>query len=285
MNRKPWWKASRSFLLAVLILSLSPVRTNAWGNKGHQIIARIAMARLSSSARDAISQLLEPGETLESVSTWADIVKIQRPETRSWHFVAIPLTDTRYSVNKDCGANETCIIVAVTSQISILRDESRSQTERAEALKFLVHLIGDLHQPFHVTTNLNPKDIAATRVKVTSLGGRQTNLASVWDNDLVDYDLKSSGKTLAVYAAQLAKHTEGVSTQGSIIDWSLEAHRLAWDGYYHTSGDFMVADNRSWALDTAYYDKNGRIVEMQLTRAGLRLAKILNDAFGSRTKF
>jgi S1/P1 Nuclease len=287
MKRKPSLNASPLLFLALFMLFLSPVRTNAWGSKGHQVVARIASSRLSSRAREAIAQLLEPGETLESVSTWADVVKLQRPETRSWHFVAIPLTDSRYSVNTDCKYTETCIIAAIKSQIAILKDESKSSKERAEALKFLVHLIGDLHQPFHVTTNTNPQDNGASRVRVSNLAGRATTLASVWDNDLVDYDVRRSGKSIAAYAIQLATRSEpNISTQGSVIDWALEAHRLAWDGYYHTNGDFMVADPaRSWALDLAYYQKNIRIVEMQLTRAGFRLAKILNDVFSQRAKF
>jgi len=282
--------------LTFVILLLTPARTAAWGNRGHQIIARIAMTRLSSGARETIAQLLEPGETLESISTWADGIKTQRAETRSWHYVAIPLTDNRYSRAKDCKREETCIIDAITQQISILKDDTRDAKERAEALKFLVHLVGDLHQPFHVTTNTNPQDLAGSWVRVTSLSGGATNLANIWDNDLVDYGLKQSARSVTDYTNQLNKKFRSsnnqnspgtyISTQGSITDWALATHNLAWDAYYHSNGEFMVADrNRSWKLDQAYYDKNVPSVEAQMVRAGVRLAKILNDVFTSKAKY
>ncbi|MEP6911221.1 MAG: S1/P1 nuclease [bacterium] len=308
MTSKNSFKPSSYILLTIVIVVLLPVQTVAWGNKGHQVIARIAMTRLSPSAREAIAQLLGeqnqqsqkadtgPGATLESVSTWADQIKSQRPETKSWHFVAIPLSGSRYSRLKDCGKAETCIIDAIGQQITILKDNNRDSTERAEALKFLVHLIGDLHQPFHVTTNTNPQDQAGYLVRVTSLSGRSTRLLEVWDNDLVEYDLRQY-KSVADYAAQIIKKDSGVSTnkskqgsfistQGSVTDWALEAHSLAWGAYYHTNGEFMVADqNRSWQLDQRYYDRNVPVVEGQLVRAGVRLAKILNDIFGVKSPY
>jgi hypothetical protein len=293
MIRKPSFKPPSYIFLAIVIVALLPVRTMGWGNRGHQVIARIAMARLSTSARQAIAELLAPGETLESVSTWADqiLTQQQRDDTKSWHFVAIPLKERRYSRLTDCAKDETCIIDAIAKQINTLKDTNEDPKTRAEALKFLINLIGDLHQPFHVTTNINPPDGAALQVRVTSLSGRVTNLRNVWENDLVEYGLKQSPKSAGDYATQLSKKfargsanqsNQGglISTQGSVTDWALETHMLAWGAYYHTNGDFMVKDpNRSWKLDQAYYDKNVPVVEEQLVRAGARLARILNDVF------
>lgn len=292
MIRKSLFKSSY-ILLTMVIVVLAPVRTLGWGNKGHQVIARIATSRLSTNARQAIAELLAKGETLESVSNWADQIRTQpqRSKTRDWHFVAIPLSENRYVRARDCARNETCLIEAIGQQLAILKDIKRDSNSRAEALKFLVHLIGDLHQPFHVTTNTNPPDLGASGVKVTSLSGRSTNLFNVWDDDLVDHGLNQSAKSLNDYANQLtnrlrqdaAKQNSFVSTQGSVTDWALEAHRLPWRAYYHTNGDFMVADpKRSWRLDRAYYDRNLPVVEGQLVRAGVRLAKVLNDAFNMK---
>jgi hypothetical protein len=295
MTRKTSFKLLSYISLTIVVVVLCPARTLGWGNKGHQIIARIAMARLSNSTRQAIDELLA-GQTLERISTWADQIKTQRAETRSWHFIAIPLTDNRYSPLKDCGRGETCIIDAIGQQIAVLKDTTRDATERAEALKFLVNLIGDLHQPFRVTTNTNPQDRSATQVRVTLQSGRSTNLLDAWDNDLVEQGSRQA-KSVADYATLLSKRfsrgasskaNQGsfVSTQGSVTDWALEAHRLAWTGYYHTNGDFMVNDQmRSWTLDQPYYDKNVPLVEGQLVRAGFRLARILNDIFSTSTKY
>jgi S1/P1 Nuclease len=285
-------KRSTYFLLAMAIVTWLPQRTLGWGNRGHQVIARIAMARLSTSARQAISELLEPGETLESVSTWADQIKTERPETKTWHVVSIPLSDTRYVRAKGCGRNEVCIIEAIAEQMKVLKDSSKDSYQRAQALKFLVHLIGDLHQPFHVTTNTKPEDLGANRVRVTSLSGRSTNLHDVWDTDLVETGLKRSARSVGDYATQLTKGSTSAgqtnrggftSTAGSVTDWALEAHRLAWGGYYDSNGQFMWDQTRVSTLDQRYYDKNVPVVEGQLTRAGARLAKILNDIFNVRS--
>jgi hypothetical protein len=292
MTGKTSFKVPAYTLLTIVIVVLWPVRTLGWGNRGHQVVARIAMARLSPSARQAIDELLEPGETLETVSTWADQIKTQRVKTKSWHFVPIPLSATRYSRTRDCARSDTCIIEAIGQQITILKDPSSERPVQAEALKFLVNLIGDLHQPFRVTTNTNPPDRSASSVRVTSLTGRSTSLLDVWDNDLVEYGLKQSAKSVGDYAGQLSKkfsrsrasknQSSSISTQGSVTDWALEAHKLPWGAYYHTNGDFMVADPlRSWNLDQAYYDKNVTVVELQVARAGARLARILNDIFST----
>lgn len=279
------------YLTPVFIISIVmvfPVRTQAWGNKGHQIIARIAMPRLSANARQAVAELLEPGETLENVAGWADQMRKGGPDTRSWHFVPIPLTDKVYSANQHCSRSELCIIQALEEQIKILKNTENDPQTRAAALKYVVHLIGDLHQPFHVTTNTNPPDLNANRVKLTSLTGRLTNLHEVWDSDLVDYGLKRSNKSVADYASYLSKAYGGNSaalTKGSITSWALESHEQAWTAYYSPYDHFMVADQRSWALDRFYYDKNLKTVEMQFVRAGVRLAKTLNDVFVLRPAY
>jgi hypothetical protein len=288
VTRRTSFKPTSYIFLIIIVIALSPTRIAAWGSKGHQVIARIAMARLSSSARQAVAELLDSGETLETVSNWADDRKVQGADTLSWHSVSIPLSSSRYSKN-DCGPGETCIIDAIAQQLAILKDTNNDSSKRSDALKYLVNLIGDLHQPFHISTNTNPPDVGASLVRVTALmSGRSTNLHEVWDSDLVEYGLKeSSSRNVGDYANYLGKqlsqnsNNQGpISARGSVIDWALETHKLPWGAYYFSNGEFMVADpKRSWTLDRPYYDKNLPIVEDQLRRAGVRLAKVLNDAF------
>ena len=152
----------------------------------------------------------------------------------------------------------------------------------------MVHLMGDLHQPFHVTTNMNPPDLNANKVKLTSLSGRLTNLHEVWDSDLVEYGLKQSNRSVGDYASYLNKtygNSNAAATRGTITTWALEAHEQAWIAYYDPYAHFMVADQRSWTLDQSYYDKNLKIVEMQFVRAGIRLAKTLNEVLASRSSY
>ena len=278
-------------LLSFVVMCLCPSRAFAWGAKGHQIVAHIAISRLTTATREGIASLLNPDETLITVSSWAD--QQQGQAEKSWHFVAIPLRDGYYSPTKDCQRGSTCIIAALDQQIRILKTSTNPE-ERAKALKYVVHLVGDLHQPFHVTTNTDPQDLSARRVKVKSLAGRSTSLFEVWNTDLVDYGLKQH-KSVSGYATQLNNKfrrgtvTQGVplkiSTQGSITDWALESHKLPWRAYYHTNGEFMVNDGiREWALGEEYYKRNLPIVELQMAQAGARLARVLNEAFGGGSK-
>ena len=115
-----------------------------------------------------------------------------------------------------------------------------------------------------------------------------TNLHEVWDSDLVEYGLKQSNRSVADYASHISKtlgQNNAALTKGTITSWALEAHEQAWIAYYDPYDHFMVADQRSWALNRAYYDKNLKIVEMQFVRAGMRLAKTLNDIFVSRPAY
>jgi hypothetical protein len=244
------------------------------------------MDRLSSNARQSVTTLLESGETLETVSTWADQVKMQRrPDTMNWHYVLIPLKYSNYNRARDCGKRD-CIIEAIEKQLLVLKNSKLPRETRAEALKFLVHLIGDLHVPFHIATNDNPPDSGAARVKVTFLNGRPTNLHAVWDDDIINYALRQSRQGVAGYASQLSSKAGrgSISTQGSVTEWALEAHRLANDAYKPSPNYFMIKDGKVWNLDETYYQKNKPVVDNQLVRAGVRLAAILNEIFGGQAR-
>jgi S1/P1 Nuclease len=250
------------FIVAVLLIStgLSEKRSLAWGTKGHQVIARIAEERLSSRARRGVSDLLD-GASLESVANWADMVKTGR----TGHFVPIPRDENSYDAGKHCPGD--CLIKAIERSDSTLRNYNEPKAKRAEALKFIVHLIGDLHQPFHCTDN---GDAGGNRVAVYFFG-RSTNLHKVWDDDIIN----QSKPEVGAYAAELSGKVSGKGQSGSLymrgttIDWALDSHRLARNAY-QANGD-KLADE--------YYNNNKEIVDAQLLKAGIRLAKVLNDIF------
>jgi nuclease S1 len=269
-------------VLALSLIVLLPARTAAWGSKGHQIIARIATDRLSSNARQSVAGLLQPGETLETVSTWADQIKLERKETASWHMVLIGVKYSKYDPYRDCPKGSVCIIEAIENQISILKNPKSAPAKRTEALKFLVHLIGDLHQPFHVTTNDKNPDDGATRLKVSFLNGRPTNLHAVWDDDITNYALRQSHQSVPEYASQLSTRAgKGAITYtpGDVTKWAEETHRLAWNAYL-SSGKFMYPEGgKVWNLDDRYYAENKVVVENRMVEAGKRLAALLNYIF------
>lgn len=251
--------------LSLIVIGFNQPRALAWGAKGHQVIARVATERLSSRARKATAELLK-GASLESVAAWADQVK----STASAHFISIPLDHNDYNPKADCTGD--CLITAIERNIAVLKDVNEPAAKRAEALKYVVHLIGDLHQPLHCSDN---NDANGNQVRVTFFN-QPTNLHSVWDTSIIEREKLPA----AAYASQLV---EGMNAQksanqsgnyylrGTTIDWALESHRLARNAY--DLGDKTLGED--------YYNSNKPIVDAQLFKAGIRLAKVLNDIFQS----
>ncbi len=206
------------------------------------------------------------GDALAAVASWADDVREQRPETTLWHFVNIPRRATRYAPARDCRSTPLgdCIVAAIERFKGVLADRAAESASRAEALKFIVHLVGDLHQPLHCA---NDNDRGGNTVAVTFFR-QATDLHRVWDSGLIaKMDL---GET------DYARHLEGwlagqrvaALQGGTTISWALEAHRSAAAHAYR-----IPASKR---LGGAYYDANEPVVDRQLARAGVRLARLLN---------
>jgi hypothetical protein len=120
---------------------------HAWGVEGHQVIATLAEQQLTAAARQEVARLLalEPGETLASVSTWAD--EHRNPQTAAWHYVNFPRGDCHYVAARDC-PDGSCVVEALNRQIEVL-GSSASDEVRLKALKYVVHFVGDVHQPLH----------------------------------------------------------------------------------------------------------------------------------------
>jgi nuclease S1 len=241
------------------------------------VIASIATRHLSPRARDAVAQLV-PDQTLTDVANWADDIRSERPETERWHFVNIELADRRYDAARDCRrtSHGDCVIAATERFKHVLADPRRKQSERAEALRFLVHLIGDLHQPLHCSDN---HDAGGNDVEVTFFGQqmnvhtqKQWNLHAVWDSGIID----RTGLSTASYAMRLQNALGAADLAalegGSVVDWALEAQRAAADHAYKK----LPANKR---LGLAYFNENWAVVDDLLAKAGVRLARTLNDAF------
>ncbi len=273
ISRKSVWA------LALLLSCMNAAPVFGWGVEGHRIVARTAQRNLSAKARQEILRLLQRGETLESVASWADTIRNSRPETKNWHFVDIPVSANAYDPARDCPRTPfgDCIINALTESRAILADAGRlesfrnvlanpqeSRQARAEALKFLVHFIGDLHQPLHCADD---HDRGGNDVLVTFFGV-STNLHKVWDTNIIARAglNQTANRVLTVASAQ----ETGVLAQETFVDWALESHQLAVDHAYKN----IPANKR---LGQSYFSANRPVVDGQLAKAGLRLARILNE--------
>lgn len=134
-------------VLAIPALAVSGATSHAWGFEAHRLIASLAEQQLTPQAQKEIQRLLalEPGATLASISTWADENKSRR--TAAWHYVNLPHGDCNYVKARDC-PDGACVVEALTAQSAVLKSNA-PDAERLTALKYVVHLVGDVHQPLH----------------------------------------------------------------------------------------------------------------------------------------
>ena len=264
--------------LAAMCWLPSSARLSAWGAQGHHIVARIAWAEMTPAARDRAAAILGGGQdAFVAAATWADDVRPTRPETANWHFVDIPVGQPRYDAARDCkpAAQGDCIIAEIERLRAALADAKRSDDEKAEPLKFLIHFVGDLHQPLH---DIDDHDRGGNDVHVEALRGaegRATNLHAAWDTGLINL----STETEAARAGRLIDDlkTHPADTTIDVVKWSEESHALAERVAYHYPG-FSPAGppHESVALDAAYRDVALARIDQQLERGGARLAALLN---------
>ena len=159
MTKTAWLVRSLFALLAFFVFVPNAF---AWGCKGHQTVALIAEARLSPAARAGAEKILadapiDPAlkrycdptglDPFADSSTWADDYRTQHPETGNWHFIDIPRGASKKNLAQYCPPSEGCVTAALVSQIAILRDKNSTAQQRADALRFVLHFAGDIHQP------------------------------------------------------------------------------------------------------------------------------------------
>jgi len=190
MSSRPAQRFVACVALAVCLVCLAPTRCAAWGSAGHHVIARIAAGRLSDSAKKEVARLLGVppddkaiAEAMAQASTYADEIRLLRPDTARWHFVDMPGSASAYVAARDCAETKQgdCAVAAVERFEKVLADANARPEEKAEALKFLIHLVGDLSQPLHCYGD----DEGGNLVRVTFFM-KQTNLHWVWDIGLIE---------------------------------------------------------------------------------------------------
>jgi hypothetical protein len=257
-------------VLVLSVILLLPSQAFAWGEKAHRIIGALAWMKLSEQAKRQVRDLLpeessDPDGPLAAVSMWADRQSINYREQARWHFVAIPLSAATYDEKRDC-ADGNCIVVALNKQKVIL-ENGGPRKERADALKYVVHLVGDVHQPLHCADN---DDRGGNLVQVKFLG-QISNLHKVWDFDMVEAPKMS----VQQYVEELKDFK--VSRGFWIDHWVNESHAIAQKYAY------VIPQDRE--LGNTYYRRNESIMKQQLAQASERLVQILEEALTSRSKY
>jgi hypothetical protein len=261
-------------LLAALIASLLVLpapQAWAWGSEGHRIIAGIAWDHLDHATREKLRAFLGDND-LASISTWADDIRSGRPETGPWHYVNIPPGSGGYEP-KDC-PDDNCVVAQINRFARILGDPEQPFAARSEALKFLVHFVGDLSQPFHAMAEARGGNgIAVTAFGSAECGVYACNLHNVWDSELIKHTgLREHRYARALEQMIAADHLQAGSDDP--VAWANESLELAKQAWVQPQAD----------IDEVYYQRERPVVDRQLALAGLRLALLLNEELGSAAK-
>ena len=259
----------RSSLVSILMLMALAPTAFAWGPAGHEAVAQVAAARLTAFVQKQVATLLA-GQPMWQVAGWADDVRDStHRHTNAWHYTNIPITSTGFTRARDCRQGN-CVVAAIERLEAVLRDRTRPRTERQEALKFLIHFIGDIHQPLHAGDS---GDRGGGDRAIAPIGGA-TNLHFAWDGGIIRSQNASTASLASAANAWLRTQAAGALTIGSVIDWANESHRIARDVVYaQVKADNAIAGNERFeAL---------RVIERRIALSGLRLAAVLNRALGA----
>lgn len=316
----------RRVFVSICALALSFCVTpsaRAWGCKGHQTVALIAEKHLTPEARQLVEKVLGENpvdpklkrycgnatpDLIVDASTWPDDVRNER-HNGPWHYIDIPRGKHKGSIEPYCGA-DGCVTRAIEEQRAILKGKSADPVKRAEAIRYLIHFVGDLHQPLHV---INNGDNGGNCVPVKYLHhdpllnllhpereDYSPNLHQIWDTEIIERDMEVSNPHR--YADELEdKFREEISSWEAagirVENWAWEVHeRAETDVYDAFSVKIPVepdvkpkgcSDNnhvgkreleKHLIADEAYQARAAKTAEKCLAEAGVHLAMILNEA-------
>lgn len=255
--------------LLVLAILLLPQPVLAWSPEGHQVVAAIAARELTPKARTQVASLLGGEAMLVLDSSWADEVRQQRPDTATWHYVNIELGSRGYDAARDCpGGN--CVVTQIERDQRILVDPRSAREAKAEALRFLIHFVADVHQPLHVSD----RGDQGGNLVLARWHGKRISLHQIWDNEVVAVQGRDPARIAAQIDSGFSSAQKVQMAAGSAAAWANESFAVAEREIY--SG---LPNSNRINLPDDYARKKSGVARLQLARAGIRLAAILNRVF------
>jgi hypothetical protein len=230
----------KKILMGLILAFLLPLASFAWGPNGHRIVAEIAWLHLTPQARKAVTNILGR-QSMPMIANWPDFIKSdtthQYDHTSSWHYLDFPAnTDrTKFDQLLQAATGEN-LYTETQAMIKELKNRKLPKDKQLFALTFLVHMMGDMHQPLHVGRD---EDMGGNKINVMWFD-RPSNLHRVWDEHLIDFQQLSY--TEYTKALDIASATEIKAIQsGSIADWMFDSHLLSDKVYAYTTPDAKLS--------------------------------------------
>jgi hypothetical protein len=251
-------------LLNFCLVGLSVVLVS-WGFKGHRAIATIAQKHLTSNTAYVISSYPK-GESMASIATWADENK--NTKTAPWHFLNLPLGLTYDQFVKLVTESDNNVYSAILKTEASLKDKNLTPEQKNEALKYMIHLVGDAHQPMHISRK---EDKGGNMLQVR-FDNKGTNLHSLWDSRLIDHEGLSEADIVKTY---------DIATATQIKQWQDDSPmEWIWESY-QISSEIYKQVKPGQKINEAYYQKYIPVIRKRVDQAGIRLAGELNKLFNN----
>jgi nuclease S1 len=271
--------------IAVVLVTLlsSTDLVHAWGGQGHRLVGLIAAARLTPIAKQNVAWLLDQ-QTLADVASWADSITGEQVQTSYWHYLNIPPDAKGYDRDRDCPRQtgteagsrndrwRDCVVDRIAYWEERLGNPKLDRADRATALKFVVHFIGDLHQPFHALgVGRGGNDVKVRVFGEANCGNdparpNPCNLHSVWDSRLISHKALDDRAYVDVLQKLIADKAWGSQPAGTPAQWAEQSFRLAKEA--------LVKPDTN--IDEGYYRRHIGVIDERLALGGVRLAAVLN---------
>lgn len=260
----------------------------AWWESGHKTTAGIALSLVKPRTRAAVADLLRrqavlqtptcPAGTIEQLSVWPDCIKTLGDRFSyqySWHYQDAEICKP-FDLKAAC-RNGTCVSTQIARAQRMVADRRLPARDRLMALAFLVHFVGDLHQPLHGADH--DDDEGGNKVKV-NYGGEVTNLHSIWDGKLADPAIAAAPAGDSGILSQVPRSERAGLAAGTIDDWSRESWELAKSQVYGTVETDICRPTpvEPLTLDSATAQRLVPVIRRQIAKGGFRLARLLDEA-------
>jgi hypothetical protein len=287
-----------SLALVACAMVSATEHARAWGGQGHRLVGLIAAERLTPVAKQQVAHLLD-GHSLADVSSWADTITTDQVQTSWWHYLNIPPNAAGYDRDRDCPRQPNvsagsrgdrwrdCVVDRIAYWEQRLGDVTLDRADRGTALKYVVHFIGDLHQPFHALgvgrggndvqvrvfgeANCGPSTSLGAALS-QSKGGKDAqkptpcNLHSVWDSRLIAHRNLDDRAYTEALRKLIAARSLGSGSPGTPAEWAEQSWKLAKEA--------LVTPGTN--IDDAYFTRHIRVIDERLALGGVRLAAVLN---------
>jgi hypothetical protein len=279
---RPLRAPGRVCVLAIAA-GIASATLQAWSPQGHRLVALVAASHLTQAARQNVAWLLD-NAALADIAVWADQHIEGNNQTSFWHYVNIPIDATSYDRDRDCPRQpgvaaggrgdrwRDCVVDRIHYNHERLSNASLDRADRAIALKFLVHFIGDLHQPFHALG----VERGGNGILLSAFGSPtctyddgtsyRCNLHGIWDTSLIGRRRLADRQYLLELERHIKQGRLDAIATGSPADWAMESHALAKAALLKPQAN----------VDEAYYRAQISVIEKRLAVGGLRLAMWLN---------